>query len=153
MLTAAVNKHYVLECRRGPHVHYIPIPRPSRLGTDASLQAITTAWKKATVACPVCGFVSVYSESDVQVQMSPKPDPFEADARRLVYLEVECDGRNCRVPKTVHTIMGNDKGIWKQKVAPKDWEFDFHCVCDKGHLLAPRWEGDLRGQVQRKPLF
>ena len=140
MPTAATNVHYVLECRRGPHVHYIPIPRPSRLGTDANPPATATAGHKAIVACPECGLVSAYSESELQLQMSPRRDPFEAGECRLVFLRVECDDKTCDLPKAVHTVIGSGKGAWKEKVAPRDWEFDPECLCDKRHHLEPNWE-------------
>jgi hypothetical protein len=140
MLTAATNKCYVLECRRGPNVHYIPIPGPSRSEIYANPLATSKDAKRVLVACPECGLVSAYSESDVQVQMSPSGDPFEADIRRLVSLQVECDDRNCDTPRSIRTILENDRGTWTQRVLPRDWTFSSECLCQSGHRLAPNWE-------------
>src|SRR5580692_2604964 len=139
MLTAAVNKHYALECRRARRVHYIPIPRPSRSGISSSLPETSTGKGRVLVGCPECGLVSVYSESDVQVQIAPRINPFEADICLLVSVEVECDHEDCESPTDIHTILENDKGTWKQKFAPKDLEFSPECRCGTGHPLAPRW--------------
>jgi hypothetical protein len=157
MLTPPINQHYVLECRRGLRVHYIPIPRPSPLGIDASPPETANAVKKLLVACPECGLVSAYSGSDVQVQMSPRQDPFEADVCRLVSLNIECDDKKCDTPTTVHTIIDNDKGTWTQKVVPKvvpkDWEFASECLCYHGHPLAPNWEENHIAWERRRLLF
>ena len=152
-LAASINKVYVLECRRGPQVHYIPIPRPSRSEIDASPPVTTTAAKKVFVACPECGFVSAYSEADVQVLMSPKGDPFEADIRRLVSIQVECDDKNCDTPKSVHTVLQNDMGTWTQKALPRYWRFSSDCLCDSGHPLAPDWEDNHLAWERQGPLF
>lgn len=152
-LTAGINKVYVLECRRGPQVHYIPIPRPNRLEIDSSPQARATDARRVLVACPECGFVSAYSESDVQVQMSPKGDPFEAGIRRLVSIQTECDDKNCETPRSVHTILANDGGTWTQKSLPKTWQFSPECRCEAGHSLAPNWEDNHHAWDRHTILF
>src|SRR5271156_4024649 len=113
----ATNPIYVLWC--GPH--NIPIPRPSQAGITANPPGTATAEKQAVVACPECGRVSVHLESSVQVMLSPKPDPFVAEECLLVSINVECDGEGCEAPKVVHTVIGTDRGTWKQKVAPTQW--------------------------------
>src|ERR1039458_2658280 len=132
MLTPPFNQHYVLECRRGPNVHYIPIPRPIPPEITANPRATTKAAKKVLVACLECGLVSAYSESDVQIQMSPRADPFEADVYRLVSLNIECGDKNCDTPRSVHTVVETERKTSKQKVLPVNWQYGPDCLCPTG---------------------
>lgn len=150
MNIGATNPHYLLVCR---NLHNIPIPRPDHPRMAANLPVKAKAEKQAIVACPVCGLVSVYSGSSVQRVLSPGQDPFEAGICRLVFLGIECDDENCESPKAVHTTIGTGKGTWKEKAVPKTWKFDSDCLCDKGHRLAPKWEGDRFAWEQRRSLF
>jgi len=142
--------HYSLSC---PNGHGIPIPRPNLLEIHPTHMGMTTGEKKVIVACPECGLVSVYLESSVQMNLSPIPDPFDADRFRLVVLEVECGHEGCETPRTVHTVLENDKGTWKQKIVPKDWTFSADCLCENGHPLAPRWEDNRFAWERRRLLF
>lgn len=148
-----ISKRYVLECRRGPLVHYIPIPRPSRVEINSSLPAITTDTKKLLVACPECGLVSAYSAADVQVHLSPTHDPFERGIRRLVSIAVECDHEGCEAQALVHTVLENDGGTWTQKSLPRSWKFSSDCRCKSGHPLAPQWDNDHYAWERSDPLF
>jgi hypothetical protein len=150
MIIGATSPHYLLVCR---NLHNIPIPRPTPLGIDTSLQGRAKVEKKAIVACPACGLVSVYSESNIQMVLSPTPDPFEAGICRLIFVEVECDDRNCESPKAVHTTIGTDRGTWKEKAAPRTWNFDSGCLCDEGHHLAPTRDDNHFAWEQRRSLF
>lgn len=153
MPTAATNVHYVLECRRGPHVHYIPIPRPSLLRTDTNQKGNSKAAIQPIVACPECGLASVYSALEVQTLLSPMPDPFEAGICRLVSLEVECGDKSCEFPTEVHTTIGSDRGVWKQKVEPINWNFDLTCKCENWHPLKPAWKDNHFAWTQLEVLF
>jgi len=153
MPTPATNVHYVLECRRGPHVHYIPIPRPIRLRKAANRTENPKAAIQPIVACPECGLASVYSALDIQTLLSPMPDPFEAGICHLVALEVECGDKNCESPATIHTTIGSDKGVWKEKVVPINWGFDSTCRCENGHQLKPTWEDNRFAWERRELLF
>lgn len=132
--------HYSLtcECFRG-----IPIPRPSRVDTDATPQEIATEPKTATVACPYCGLVSVYSESDVRETPSPRPDPFEAGEYRLFSMSIECDDTSCVVPVVVHRILAGDKGNAKLTFAPKSpemWRLSPLVMRECVHPLTEKWK-------------
>lgn len=150
MLIGATHPHFLLVCR---NLHNIPIPRPRQSKIDSNLQGRVKVEKRAIVACPACGLVSVYSESGVQMALSPTPDPFEVGICRLVFVEVECDDKNCESPKAVHTTIGTDRGAWGERVVPRDWKFDPDCLCDDGHRLAPQWKGNRFGWEQRRSLF
>jgi hypothetical protein len=146
----AMKLHYSLPC---PNGHGIPIPCPTLSGIHPSLLGTTMVEKKAILACPECGLVSVYRESQIHAVVSPTQDQFESHECHLVFLQIECDDKTCDTPTTVHTVIGSDRGIWKQKVAPKDWQFSSDCRCEKGHPLAPNWEEDRFAWEKRKSLF
>lgn len=149
-MSDALNLLYTLPC---PNGHGIPIPRPNLSGIDPSLLGMSIPEKKAIVACPECGLVSVYAESSLRAVLSPRLDPFEAEEYRLVFLEIECDDKTCDIPTSVHTVIESDRGTWKQKVAPKDWKFAPDCRCGQGHPLGPNWEGNRFAWEKRKSLF
>jgi hypothetical protein len=133
--------HYSLPC---PGWHGIPIPNSILEETIASLEGIAKVEKKAIVACPECGLVSVYSESDIQSAAFPTPDPFESGECILVLVEVGCDGAGCEVPKGVHTIFETEKRTWKPRVAPKDWKFSHDARCRDNHQLMGKWKDSPR---------
>ncbi len=146
----SLHFYYSLEC---PNGHGIPIPRSILSGIDPKLLGTAIPDKKAIVACPECGLVSVYAESSLRSVLSPRLDPFESQERHLVFLEIECDDKTCDTPTAVHTVIGSDRGIWKEKIVPKDWKFDADCLCERGHALAPNWEGNRFAWEERKSLF
>ena len=127
--------HYSLSC---PRSHAIPIPPPTQVETDGSRQETTKEVKRAIFACPDCGYVSAYSESDVQEAHAPQPDLFLSKKRDLVSIQVDCDGKNCEVPKEIYIIAGTVEDVWTPKAVPKDWEFADTARCSRGHKLAIR---------------
>jgi hypothetical protein len=96
--------HSSLSC---PNGHGIPIPRPTLSGTAPSHLGIANSEKKAVAACPECGLVPVYADSSIHAVLSPRLDPFEAQERHLVFLEMECDDKTHDTPTAVHTIIRN----------------------------------------------
>jgi hypothetical protein len=137
MMERHATVHYSLEC---PRAHLIPIPRPSRSGIDSNLRETATDVAHVFVACPECGLVSAYSALNVLKRPEGIPDPFEAEICHFVVLSVECDGKDCDTPTSVHTAIGSDKGTWKEKVFPIDWKFSPECTCENGHHLVPHWK-------------
>jgi hypothetical protein len=129
--------HYFLEC---PHACLIPIPRPIQSGISSSLQGTTMGVAPEFVACPSCGLVSAYSILDVRKHPAGTPDPFEVEICDFVVLTIECDDTNCDTPTAVHTTIGTDKKIWKEKVIPIDWTFSPECKCESGHHLIAHWK-------------
>jgi hypothetical protein len=129
--------HYFLEC---PRACLIPIPRPIQSGISSNLPAIATDAALEFVACPSCGLVSAYSISNIRKYPAATPDPFEAEICDFVVLTIECDGTNCDTPAAVHTTIGTDKGMWKEKVIPINWTFSPACKCENGHHLIAHWK-------------
>lgn len=92
--------------------------------------------RTAVFVCPYCGLVSEYSRRDTLEQMMvDKPSLFQSGECILVSIEVECDGKNCEAPKTVHVVRDGGKGTWKFAVVPKDWKFSDTAKCGAGHQL------------------
>lgn len=136
MTAMELHRHYYLICGC---LGRIPLPRPTQLDTHGNPLAITKDSTKEILACPDCGLVRAYSAQDLQWQMLPIPDPFLSKQCVLVSLEVECDGKNCVAPKAVHTILGTDKGQWRPKVVPKDFQFSSDARCGDDHQLIGNW--------------
>jgi hypothetical protein len=130
--------HYFLEC---PRACLIPIPRPNQPETSSSLQATATDAAPEFVACPSCGLVSAYSILDVRTHPAGTPDPFEAGICDFVVLNIECDDTNCDIPAGIHTTIGIDKRIWREKVIAINWTFAPECRCENGHHLIAHWKG------------
>ena len=125
-------RHYFVLCHNG---HGTPIPRPSQVGTDGSLQAIATGAKKVILACSECGLVSEYSGQAVHEALAARLDIFEAGEGRLVRVAVECDGENCEALKDIHTVQGVATGTWRPKVVPRNWKFSDSARCSADHKL------------------
>lgn len=125
--------HCFLPC---PNRHMIPIPHSSPSGIDSSPRQIAKDNPIVNVVCHECGVVSAYSRQEVTGGMFVgTPDLFQENKCRLVATQVECDGENCEAPKTVHTVLVNDKGVWKLSIQPKDWQFSDSARCGAGHTL------------------
>jgi hypothetical protein len=119
-----------------PNTHMIPVPHSSLSEIDGSPRRLATDIPKVAVVCPECGDVSAYSIRDMKGGLVPdKPNRFQAGECRLVSIEVECDGENCKAPKVIHVIVGDEKGIWRPLVGPKNWRVSDSARCKGGHNL------------------
>jgi len=114
----------------------IPLPHPTLEEIESSLRPTAKEDRTAIFVCPYCGLVSEYSGQDIhELQMVNTPSLFQAGECVLVSIEVECDGKNCAAPKTIHAIQGAGAGTWKPMVAPRDWIFSETALCGAGHKL------------------
>lgn len=141
-MTAPLLPGYCLLC---PHDHEIPIPRPSRVGTDGNLRGTRTENRKAFFVCPVCGLVSAYYGQDIQeLQNVPAQilDPFLENGYVLAAIEARCDDENCKALTRVHIVGGRSAGIWKSMtIDSRSWMCSDTALCDEGHnLLLPSEE-------------
>jgi hypothetical protein len=119
-----------------PNRHPIPVPHSSPIEIDGSPRQLAKEIPRVNVVCPECGVVSAYSVLDMTGAMFvDKPNLFQEGECHLAAIEVECDGENCEAPKVVHAILGDEKGTWKPKAAPKDWHFSDSAHCEGGHPL------------------
>ena len=127
-----MNDHYYLQCLES---HLIPLPRPSRVGTDGNLQQIATDNRRAIFSCPYCGLVSAYFGREIRHVEAQTVDPFLTGDCRLVRVHAVCDGIDCKAPKAIHTVQDAGSGRWFGRVAPKDWRMSDSARCDSGHTL------------------
>lgn len=126
-------RHCFLRCKNSCA---IPLPHSTLEEIGNSLHQSATEIRTAVFVCPYCGLVSEYSRLDaLEHLMVDKPNLFQAGECLLVSTEVECGGKNCRAPKTVHAVQGIDTGTWRPKVVPGGWQFDDTANCAAGHKL------------------
>jgi hypothetical protein len=125
--------HCYLLC---PKSHRIPVPYSSPLEIDGSPRRTPTDTRTAVFVCPDCGLASTYSARDIlEDRILDTPGPFLADECHLGSIQVECDGENCKAPKVIHVIQGDEKGTWRPKAHPKDWTISDTARCEGGHKL------------------
>jgi hypothetical protein len=125
--------HCFLYC---PNLHSIPVPHPNLVETDGNPRQTARDSPTVNVVCPDCGVVSAYSMQDVTGGFFiDRPSLFQANECHLVAAEVECDGENCRAPKVIHAILGDDQGTWRPKAVQTSWHFSDTARCGAGHQL------------------
>jgi hypothetical protein len=132
-----MREQYFLRCGCG---HSIPLPRPIPAEISGDQQEKDRADRKAVFVCTDCGLVSGYTSQDVRESFLPTPDPHQAKALTLGYIEPECDGARCEVPKRLYMLGSGPEslGSLPMRKTLKDWRISPSATCDAGHQLVLR---------------
>jgi hypothetical protein len=122
--------HWFLDC---PRHHLSPIPHPIPTETNDRPHMTPTGIPVLNVLCHECRIVYGYSLPVCQTaDQRNTVDSFATGDFFLAATQVECDGENCKAPKTVYAILERHKGTRTPRIDPKNWQFDDSARCHMG---------------------
>ena len=129
-------QHCYLDC---PSHHAIPIPHSSLVEKIGNPVQNTTELAPVVVACPECGLVSAYLPDKMFGYLAAgEPSLFQAGECHLVAMQAHCDGENCKAPKIVHAIWGNENGNLETQGNAEGLAISGFCPLPERSPITPR---------------